>query len=215
MMKTTRYILLRWLAVPLALTAAVHAQGTPIPETCMDGQGRQITVETDYAQAPLVRIEQRQQGPVIRYNPRALPRLAPGMHLFFVAQACARVGSATASPTYALAHRADCTAYRMLQANGYLNESELADFARQFVFSAEEWEKLPGPPRAFHFSNCDAGGNLLRLPPAASPSARQSDWNACAHACGDRLWHCGNHEGCLTTYDTCLKACGEPPAAPR
>ena len=200
------------------LFVAGPALATPIPESCADERGRTIAVEADYAQAPLVRIEQRQQMPVIRYNPRVLSRLTPGMHLFFVAQACARAGSATASPTYALAHRADCTAYRMLQTNGYLNESELADFARQFVFSAEEWEKLPGPPRAFHFGNCDAAGNLLRLPPTTPPSARQSDWNACAHACGDRLWHCqrgGDQETCLNAYDTCLKGCGEPPAAPR
>ncbi len=202
----------------LSFLAACHAHATVIPESCTDGQGRSIAVEVDYAQDALVHTELRQTLPVIRYNPRVLPGMAPGPRLFFVAQACARAASATDTPSLAQARRADCVAYRMLQANALMNETELADLSRQLVFTSAEWQKLPGPPRGFDFTDCAATGNVLRLPLTTPPSAQQSTWNACAHACGDRLWHCqqgGAHGTCLGSYDACLKGCGDPPAATR
>ena len=204
------------LSYGLLLTALITlpVQASTLPESCTDSRGRVITVETDYVQEELVRSVSGR----IRYNPRVLPEMAPSTRLFFVAQACARASSAADTPTLAQAHRADCVAYRMLKANVLLNDSELTDLARQLVFTAAEWEKLPGPPRRFDFTDCAAAGTVLRLPLATPPSLEQSAWNACAHACGDRLWHCQQgsaDNACLNHYDTCLKGCGEPPAATR
>lgn len=200
------------------LLMSVPALAAVIPETCTDGQGHNIAIEANYAQDQLVRTELRRKLPVIRYNPRVLPEMAPGTRLFFVAQACAQTSSAMDPPTHAQAYRADCVAYRMLKSNGLMSDAELADLARQLVFTSMEWQKLPGPPRGFDFTNCEAAGNVLRLPLATPPSAAQANWNACAHACGDRLWHCqqgGAHDTCLGSYDSCLKGCGEPPTATR
>ena len=194
----------------LLLTAlvALPVQASTLPESCTDSRGRVITVEADYAQEELVRSVSGQ----IRHNPRVLPHLPDAARLFFVAHACARVA---APDTAAHIHRADCTAYRMLEASGQLQQIGMNGLVRELVFTSDEWKLLPGPARSFDFSDCMTRGNVLHLPLATPPSAAQAHWNACTHACGDRLWHCGNNDACLNAYDVCLKGCGAPPAATR
>jgi hypothetical protein len=119
----------------------------------------------------------------------------------------------SAPDTAAQIHHADCAAFRMLEASGELKQIGMNGLVRELVFTSEEWKLLPGPARSFDFSDCTARGNVLRLPLATPPSTSQALWNACTHACGDRLWHCVNNDACLVTYDSCLKACGEPPTA--
>lgn len=194
----------------LAALVAFPAQASTLPESCTDSRGRVSAVETDYAQEELVRSVSGR----IRHNPRVLAHLPDTVRLFFVAHACART-SAPDAATPAQVHRADCTAYRMLEASGLMKQSGTNGLARELVFTPDEWNLLPGPARSFDFADCTTRGNVLRLPLATPPTAPQVNWNACAHACGDRLWHCGNNDACLNAYDTCLKACGEPPAAAR
>src|SRR5574343_555620 len=64
-------------------------------------------------------------------------------------------------------------------------------------------------------ANCQpTGGNVLRLPLAAQPTARQVEWNACVRACADRLWTCQKSceaatcGTCQATYEQCKTACG-------
>jgi hypothetical protein len=195
-------------ALLLAALSASIAYASPLPESCTDSRGRSIAVEADYQQEELVRSANGQ----IRHNPRVLPRLPNTVRLFFVAHACARVAS---PDTAAHIHRADCAAYRMLEATGQPAQTGANGLVRELVFTSDEWKLLPGPARSFDFSDCTTTGNVLRLPLATPPSAAQAHWNACTHACGDRLWHCGSRDTCLNTYDACLKGCGEPPATTR
>lgn len=192
----------------LIATPALPLQASTLPESCTDHRGQLIAVEADYQQEELVRGVNGQ----IRHNPRVLPQLPDAARLFFVAHACARM---SLPDTATHVHRADCTAYRMLEASGQLQSIGMHGLVRELVFTSEEWKLLPGPARSFDFSDCTTSGNVLRLPIATPPSVVQANWNACMHACGDRLWHCGNTDACLGSYDNCLKACGEPPAATR
>jgi len=194
----------------LLLTALVAfpARASTLPESCTDSRGHTIAVEVDYQQAELVKFAHGQ----IRHNPRVLPHLPDVARLFFVAQACAR---ASAPDTVAHIRRADCTAWRMLEAGGQLKEVGTHGLVRELVFTSDEWKLLPGPARSFDFSDCTTRGNVLHLPLATPPSTAQAQWNACTHACGDRLWHCGNSDACLNAYDACLKTCGAAPAATR
>lgn len=191
----------------LTALAALSVQASTLPESCTDSRGRSIAVEADYAQAELIRSVDGE----IHHNPRTLPHLPDAVRLFFVAHACARASAPTASQL----HQADCAAFRILHASGLLDPYGTDGFARELVFTSDEWKLLPGPARSFDFSDCMTRGNVLHLPLATPPSAAQVHWNACTHACGDRLWHCGNNDACLNAYDTCLKGCGAPPAATR
>lgn len=192
----------------LTALVAVSAHAVTLPESCTDQRGQPIAVEADYQQEELVRSVNGQ----IRHNPRVLPQLPDTVRLFFVAHVCARISS---PDTAAHIQRADCAAYRMLEANGQLKSIGMNGLVRELVFTSEEWQRLPGPARSFDFTDCTTSGNVLRLPLATPPSATQANWNACTHTCGDRLWRCGNTDACLNTYDSCLKSCGEPPAVTR
>jgi hypothetical protein len=200
------------LSYGLLLTSlvALSVQASTLPESCTDSRGNAITIEADYQQEELVRSLKGQ----IRHNPRVLQHLPDTVRLFFVAHACAQA-SAPDIATHAQIHRADCTAYRMLEASGQLKQIGTNGLVRALVFTSDEWKLLPGPARTFDFTDCTTSGNVLRLPPATLPSTAQAHWNACTHACGDRLWHCGNRDTCLNAYDACLKACGEPPVTTR
>jgi hypothetical protein len=189
------------IAILLTVLLTLPAHAATLPESCTDSRDHVIAVETDFAQTELVRFANGQ----IRHNPRVLSHLPDAVRMFFVAHACTRVAT---PDTAAQIHRADCTAWRMLEASGELKQTGMNGLVRELVFTSEEWKLLPGPARNFDFSDCTTRGNVLRLPLAAPPSTAQTQWNACTHACGDKLWRCGNNDACLGSYDTCLKGCG-------
>jgi len=220
-MKITRCRKMLWIVAALVLVGPLHAADTTMTfDGCTDAAGRTITVEAERDQAALIQSIDSQGTPVIRYNPAALPRLSPEARLFFFAHECARhalktTGVATLNITQA--RQADCLGLHTLISAGLLQREALADLQQQMVFTDAEWSLLPGPPRTIDVTNCPTRGNVLRLPLATPPAARQIDWNACVNSCADRLWHCqkgcrgaacGN---CPATHAQCHATCGAAP----
>ena len=225
MVQTTGWPAILGVAAALMLAAPLHAAETSTTaltfDSCTDPEGRTITVEANRSQAKLVQTVEFQGEPIIHYNPDALPRLTSEVRLLFFAHECARHALKTAgkaSLSAMQARQADCVGLNTLITAGLLQRDALADLQQQMVFSAPEWELLPGPPRTIDVTSCPpARGNVLKLPVATPPSTRQVAWNVCVNTCADRLWHCqkgcrdaacGN---CTTTHTQCHAACGAAP----
>lgn len=197
-----------------ALSASASAAETTTFDSCTDASGRILAAEADHGQKVLVRKDEARGQPVIRYNPGVLPRLTFDARLFLYSHQCARPAQAA---TLAQARQADCVALASLMVGGLLAQEDVPALQAQLEFTDAEWELLPGPPRRFDLSACRIGG-ALRLPPSAAPSARQTEWNNCSRACGDRLWACQKRcggencvSGCMGSHQQCVAACGEKP----
>jgi len=189
-------------------------------DSCLDAEGRTVTAVADSEQAMLVRTDSQHGQRSIRYNPDVLPRLDSASRLFFYAHQCARLGLPAGVPERAAdnARRADCLALGALLASKLLWREEVPALQAALTFSDAEWALLPGPPRRFDLAGCRvSSGGVLQLPPAAQPSARQTAWNNCIHACGDKLWICQKHcsradcENCLGAFGLCRSGCGDDP----
>jgi hypothetical protein len=196
-------LLLPCLAALLVATAAGAAEIVTY-ESCTDATGRTVAVEADQTLPVLVQTGSDGRQVLIRHNPALLPRLQPSTRLFFFAHECAR-HSLGGGGGEARARQADCIGLATLLQAGLLKPEDLPALQLDLSFTAEEWSLLPGPPRSFDLAACPARG-VVKLPPAVAPGARQSQWNACVHACGDRLWHCG--KGCSS--EACASRCDEP-----
>lgn len=212
--------LMRQLALSCAalLLALGTAQGqSEIQGGCVDAQGRAVrSVEDMLLQVPAwAAIEGGE--PVLRYNTAAIPRLSVRARLFFQGHECARhaLGQAVdAPPTLEGARRADCWALAALWgADAFDAGGEGSALQAELTFSAEEWRRLPGPPRTIDLDACRQRG-VLRLPAGGLPSAAQHSSNRCVHACADRLWQCQKHcrDGacrgqCEAAYDHCEVRC--------
>lgn len=220
---TTRHWLTRlgaFLAGALLLTASpAHAADDEILvlENCVDGRGRTVATEADYAQAALVvRAVDDDGQPYLRYNPDALPRLSAAARQFFYAGRCAaddrRDGASPAE-----ARRADCSGLAALLAGGLLDASAVPPLQRELeTLGDADWAQLPGPRRTFDLAHCPPPrGNVLRLPLPATPSAQQTARNDCVRGCADRLWTCDRRcrgescARCQTDYELCNAACGD------
>jgi hypothetical protein len=207
-----------WRALFLAtvlLTGAASAAEVATFDSCTDATGRTLTAEADYSQKVLLTTAYVQGQPVIRYNPGVLPRLTFDARLFLYSHQCARPAQAA---TLAQARQADCIALATLVAGGIMTREDIPALQSKLNFTESEWELLPGPPRSFDLASCRTTGGVLRLPPSAAPSARQTEWNNCSRACGDRLWGCQKRCGaeacvsnCMQAHGQCVAACGEKP----
>jgi hypothetical protein len=207
--KISTWLLAGLMAMLLGGQAAAAEQ--IIFESC-DSRGQSVPARADSRLAVLVGTVSDQGRREIRYNPELLPRLSAHARLFFYAHQCARLALHEAANA---ARRADCVALNTLLDGGQLQYKDLPALQAELTFSAEEWSLLPGPVRQIDLSNCRASsGDVLRLPLASQPSARQSDWNTCVRACADRLWNCrkaGDAAGdnCQAAYDQCRSSCPE------
>jgi hypothetical protein len=197
------YPLLLTLAMALLATTAGAAEVVTY-ESCTDAAGQTVPVEADRELPVLVQTGSDGRQVLIRHNPALLPRLKPATRLFFFAHECARHSLGGGSGE-ARARQADCIGLATLLQAKLLQQEDLPALQEDLRFTAEEWSLLPGPPRSFDLAACPARG-VVKLPPAAKPGARQAGWNACVHACGDRLWHCG--KGC--SGEACASRCDEP-----
>jgi len=212
-----------WVIAALAVTESCVAGEVATFDSCTDVNGRTVAAEIDYAQSKLVRTSLDAGQPTIRYNPALLPGLPPAARQFFYAHECARHAlgdAAKADPPLARVRQADCVGLAALLASGLLTRAEVADLQAQLVFSADEWDRLPGPPRSFDLTACRARG-VLKLPVPTAPSARQTDWNTCVRACADRLWICQKScrgdacdNVCPENHRQCEAACGPAPGQP-
>lgn len=199
-------------ALAMLLSGLAVAAEQLVFESC-DSRGRTIPARADSRLAVLVGSVSEPGRVELRYNPDLLPRLSANARLFFYAHQCARLGLDDAATT---ARRADCVALNTLLDGGQLKYRDLPALQAELTFSAEEWALLPGPARTIDLSNCRASsGDVLRLPLARQPSARQNDWNSCVRACADRLWSCrkagreGAGDNCQAAYDQCRSNCPE------
>lgn len=213
---TTNSIGLLLVTVLFAISAPAPAAEITTFESCTDTAGRVVATEADYAQPMLVRTVLEGGQPTIRHNPGVLPRLTFGVRQFFLAHECARhaMGDAGKTVSAARARQADCVGLSTLIASGLIKREEVAPLQRELSFTETEWQLLPGPARSIDFAGCRQG-NALRLPVAATPSARQGEWNSCARACGDRLWQCQKRcrgdaceSACIDSHHQCEAACG-------
>lgn len=215
---------MKHLAALLFLTfiavSANAAGDVTVLDGCDDGTGLAIPVMTDTTLSVLVRDTDAAGKPAVRYNPTLLQHLDPLSRLFFQAHACARIaaGQAGRMATVAEAQAADCLALKILLDAGALPRDQVDRLQQQLAFSDEEWQLLPGPRRGIGFAGCRLSGTVLRLPTATTPSAHQAEWNACARACGDRLWACQKRcrgaacgDACLEMHQACAAGCGARP----
>jgi len=212
--------LLGILVVALLAAPAQAAGDVAVLDGCLDQAGRAIPVIADPTLTTLVAAHQAGTQPEIRHNPAVLPRLDPTGRLFFQAHACAQAAAGKAGKELATdeVRAIDCLALKLLLDAGALRRDRVGALQQQLGFGDEEWAMLPGPRRIIDFSGCRLAGNVLRLPLATAPSARQAEWNACERVCGDRLWACQKHckgaacvEACLETHHACEARCGGKP----
>lgn len=197
------------------LSGPAAAAETVVFDSCFDGRGKTLRGVADTRQTMLVRTVGQGNRREIHYNPEILPQLSSNARYFLYAHQCVRQSlNATANPA-TLARQADCLALNTLLDADLLKAGDLPALQRELEFSAADWDLLPGPPRRIELDNCrPSSGNVLRLPLAAQPSARQIDWNACVRVCADRLWTCQKScnaaacETCQTSYEQCKAACG-------
>jgi hypothetical protein len=216
---TTSLRLLLLAAILFIARPAVAADATTF-DSCTDAGGRVVAAEVDYGQPTLVRTTYAAGQPTIHYNPGVLPRLTSAARLFFYAHECARhaLGAAGKPLSVTRAQQADCVGLSTMLAADLMTRDQVSDLQGQLSFSENEWEVLPGPARSINLAACRSSG-ALRLPSPEMPSALQSNWNACARACGDRLWSCQKHcrgaaceAACLDSHRQCEAACGSRPA---
>jgi len=169
---------------------------------CTDAAGRPVPSRLD-VESPLLVTSVREQGKaVIVYNPRALPDISDAARAFLYAHECARhnLGSAQADRTAENATAADCWGLTTLQRSGLLRDAgDVTALQSELVFTPAQWQRIPGPVRGFELSQCPQR--------AQSMAPSNPGWDQCVHACGDRLFHCGRSESCLTTYERCEAGC--------
>ncbi len=200
----------------LLVASAALAQQTPslVFDGCTDAAGRPVVAIADAGQAEFVVSRSNAGRAELHYNANALPRRKDATRAFLFAQACARhnLGLPAAGATPQQARQADCWGLATLMRSQLVSDDAgVAAIQADLDLSAEEWARLPGPPRSFNLAACYR--EALRLPSSAPPSAGQSALNACLHACGDKLFHCqgGALSGggaCMDAFDACEAACG-------
>ncbi len=193
------------------------ASETLVLDGCLDGRGNLLRAVADPGQPVLVRTLSQRGRPVIHFNANVLPSLSANARIFFYAHQCARrtLSMNTADFPEAAAHRADCIALNTLLENDQLKYQDIAGLQDELRSLGNEWKVLPGPARQVQLDNCRPNsGDVLRLPIARQPTAKQDSWNTCVRNCADQLWTCqkssrdGSSAGCQATYDSCRSGCG-------
>jgi hypothetical protein len=169
---------------------------------CTDAAGRAVPSRLD-PESPLLVTSVREKGKaVIIYNPRALPDISDAARAFLYAHECARhnLGAAREARTAENATAADCWGLTTLQRSGLLRDAgDVTALQSELVFTPAQWQRIPGPVRGFELSQCPQ--RALHMAPS------NPDWDQCVHACGDKLFHCGRSDSCLSAYDRCEAAC--------
>ncbi|WP_018991887.1 hypothetical protein [Aromatoleum toluclasticum] len=175
---------------------------------CTDAAGRAVAAVSDPALDQVV-ASLSGAAPAIRYNEALLPRLTPESRLFLFAHECARHNLGLpldGKRTEGDARRADCHGLESLLRSGLLEEARIDALERELQFSAEEWERVPGPPRTFALRTCAAQSAVEHL--LTRPARAKPEWNACVRGCGARLWACAPHNvACEDAYDRCVSLC--------
>lgn len=211
----------RWRAVlaglALGLAGAPAAAQALHFESCGEAGGASIAGIVDDTLAAVARAGVEGGVAVVRYNPRALPALAPRARLFFFAHECARhvLGEPLDARRSAEAvRRADCWALAALQSAGRIGgPADVSRLAGELAVAEADWSRLGGPARDFRFETCRSGA--LRLPATAPPSPERRAADRCVHVCGDGLWRCQKRcpggscaAACQAAFDACEAGCG-------
>jgi hypothetical protein len=203
-MKQTLGVLLLMLAWP------VFAQ-TMTFDGCTDAKGNPVSALAD-DKLPVVAQYGLDDGkPVIRYNPKVLPRLLLETRLFVYAHECGRqyLGiPATGERTIVQAREADCWAYNTLKRSVLSTEAVVSAVQDDMNMVADDWTSLPGPARGVSLASCAAApvakGSLV-LPMGLA----REKWDKCQQACGSKLYSCGRSAACEATFNKCSEACGQ------
>lgn len=190
--------------------AAMAAQGDVLElQACTDAAGQPVPVVSDSSLDVIVSTNGDGKRRVIRYNPALLPELSGEARQFFFAHECARqslgIGS-DKSLTPRMAFAVDCIGLATLKESGLLRDAAAVDALQaELEFSDEQWPRLPGPRRSFHFAACPKQAGMV-LPRTTPPTSAQVGWEACVRQCGDRLFRCRG-DACQETYDRCESVC--------
>jgi hypothetical protein len=203
-------------ALSTLVAGSAFATEETVFESCVDGRGNTLPAVADDQQSPLVRLVTDQGAATLHYNPGVLPRLTFAARLFFYTHQCARhgIGDGGKGMSAARARLADCMGLNTLLASDVIKREDVPALQAELSFSEEEWNLLPGPPRAFDLTHCrPTGGGALRMPTTDLPSERQVGWNSCERACADRLWTCqkgcgGECNRCMEAHRECRAGCG-------
>lgn len=200
------------------LSGGASAQVRTVFDGCVDARGAPVRSVEDSAldRAFSTRIENGR--PVIRYNASQPPGASDAARLFFYAHECSRLGLGLAPDalrTVGDAWRADCRALDTLLRSGLIGRAEVSRLQADLdALDEAARERLPGPPRNIDLPACARAGSArpLALPAAREPA--QARWNACVHACADRLLACqratcGDLDcpSCLPAHESCVAAC--------
>lgn len=205
------------LGLALLLPALAHAQQAVSMtfDGCVDAQGAQVPARPMPSQSAFVETRMVGGRAELHYNPGALPGRKELTRAFLFSQACARhnLGLAATGLSPGEARRADCGGLAtLLRSRLIVDQAGVDAIQADLDLSADEWARLPGPPRSFDLAACYR--EALRLPSSAPPGASQRELNACLHACGDRLFRCqggalSSGGGCMNDFDSCSAACGD------
>ncbi len=197
------------LALRIALSFVLLVLVAPIASAqdltfrgCTDGAGRAVPSRLDEESPVLVTTVVDKGRFTIIYNPRALPGVSDAVRAFLYAHECARhnLGSVRELRNVENAGAADCWGLTTLQRSGLLRKpGDVAKLQSELAFTASQWQRIPGPVRDFELAQC---------PQRATQRAPSNPgWNRCVHACGDRLFRCGQSNSCMQTYNRCESAC--------
>lgn len=202
-----RWVLLGAVLAQLCAGGGAHAQEQVSYYGCTDTEGRTVAAVSDPG---LDRVVASRPGVrEIRYNESVLLRLLPEARLFLFARECARhnLGQPLDGvPSAADARRADCHGLQSLLRSGLIDAARIDALERELQFSADEWERIPGPPRTFALRACVAENAAHRL--LTRPTPAQPEWNACVRGCGERLRACvPRTAACDDAYERCVALC--------
>lgn len=203
-----RRLLLGAVFAQLCVGGGAHAQERTSYHGCTDADGRTVAAVSDPA---LDRVVASRPGgaPELHYNEAVLPRLTAESRLFLFAHECARHNlglPVDGARTAADARRADCHGLDSLLRSGLLDAARIDALERDLQFSADEWERIPGPPRTFALRACTADSAAKGL--LTRPTPAQPEWNACVRGCGERLRACAPHSvACDDAYERCVTLC--------
>jgi hypothetical protein len=194
------------------------AQMRTVFDGCVDARGIAVRSIEDPSLEVAFATRIEQGAPVIRYNAAQPPGVPEAVRLFFYAHECARLElelAPDALRTVGDAWRADCRALDSLLYSALIRPSDVARLqAGLDALSDAARDRLPGPPRDIDLPACSRAGTARPLLLPAARAAGQDRWNACVHACADRLLACqrstcGNLEcpSCMPAHEVCVAAC--------
>ncbi|HEX5126294.1 MAG TPA: hypothetical protein VFW00_06110 [Rhodocyclaceae bacterium] len=209
-------------AIPLLMTTlAVFAQSQPQSQPpsqpialsgCSDAHGNPVPAVADDTLLSVAKLSVDNGKTIIRYNPKALPRLLPESRLFVFAHECARqyLGfSVDGERTAEQARQADCWAVATLRhSQVFKNAQTMTAVEDDLSMVSTDWALLPGPQRELKLASCSSPPQTKGSMQLPGSGPANDKWDACVQRCSSKLDSCGRAASCQQAYDNCTASCG-------